>query len=248
MAVKSEEFKKLQQKHYHDMTVREDIDKRRATRNHYKKIKAISDFFDIQEGDNVLEVGVGTGIHADRLLDMNSEKSFSLAGIDLSDDLLEITRKKLEVRSQLNGGRQGINLQSMDAENLGFKDETFDKVYIGSTLHHLPTPEIGVKEMMRVLKPGGKICIMEPNYIHPKNIYFCHSREAEKNMVFMKKKFFRRWLDKQDVEYSIENFIYTPPWPKFMTPVFEVVEGVVPVVPVLRNFSIMLFVSGVKGS
>lgn len=233
------DFKNLQKDHYKDMVDREDIDKRRWRRNHKRKIEAMDDYLDIKENDKVLEVGVGTGVQARYLLEHNQDTNFHFTGIDLSEDLLGVTREKLNKY-------ENVEIKAMDAENLEFDDESIDKVFIGSTIHHLANPEKGVTEMIRVLKKGGRFCFMEPNYIHPKNVYFCHKYEAEKNMRFMKKKYFNEWLKDLNVDYKIQNFIYTPNRPDSFVPIYNATEKVVSKIPLVNTMSIMLFVYGEK--
>jgi ubiquinone/menaquinone biosynthesis C-methylase UbiE len=50
----------------------------------------------------------------------------------------------------------------MNAIALDCPDNTFDIVYVANLLHHLPNPHAAIKEMHRVLKPGGKACFWEP--------------------------------------------------------------------------------------
>ncbi|MCA9385150.1 class I SAM-dependent methyltransferase [Candidatus Dojkabacteria bacterium] len=233
------EFKNLQKSHYKDMINTEDIDLRRHTRNHIRKIEAMNTFMNIQEGDSVLEVGVGTGIQAKYLVDHNDVK-FDFTGTDLSEDMLQVTRKKF------TGMEDRITLEAMDAENMTYDDDSFDHVFVGSTIHHLENPRRGVEEMVRVLKPGGTFCMMEPNYIHPKNMHFSHKYEAEKNMKFMRKKYIRSWLDPLPIKYSIQNFVYAPNGPKFLVPFYTIGEAVVKHLPLLNSMSIMLLVTGIK--
>jgi ubiquinone/menaquinone biosynthesis C-methylase UbiE len=47
-----------------------------------------------------------------------------------------------------------------DAENLPFKDEVFDGVFMVASLHHLPNPEQGMRELFRVTKPGGCVLVL----------------------------------------------------------------------------------------
>ncbi len=55
-----------------------------------------------------------------------------------------------------------IEGKTMNAIALDCPDNTFDIVYVANLLHHLPDPHAAIKEMHRVLKPGGKACFWEP--------------------------------------------------------------------------------------
>ncbi|MCL2923830.1 MAG: class I SAM-dependent methyltransferase [Trichodesmium sp. MAG_R04] len=60
----------------------------------------------------------------------------------------------------------------MDAMALEFPDNTFDFVYASNLLHHLPNPRLTIREMHRVLKPGGKACFWDPLKHNPViNVY-----------------------------------------------------------------------------
>jgi SAM-dependent methyltransferase len=69
----------------------------------------------------------------------------------------------VEVALQL-AAANGVKIEgrTMNAIALDCPDNTFDFVYASNLLHHLPEPETAIREMHRVLKPGGKACFWEP--------------------------------------------------------------------------------------
>jgi len=99
---------------------------------------------------NVLEVGIGTG----RNLPFYTS-GCKITGVDLSERMIEEARKLA-----LNLGI-AINLIVMDAENLAFKDSTFDTVLCALSLCTVPNPIRALSEMKRVCRPEGKILILE---------------------------------------------------------------------------------------
>jgi len=234
----SKKFRELQKETYAQLAGKFDKVQKRKNRNHYNKIKKIINFLDIKDNEKVLEIGVGTGIHAEYLFN-NCHKNFIFYGVDLSKEMLLQTRKKL-------GNKKNIKLRIMDGENLKFKDNSFDKVYISGSLHHYNNPEKGISEILRVLKKGGKFCIMEPNYIFPTNLYSAHFIKEEKNMKLMKRKNFLRWLSKKNVNFKFVNFAYTPPFPKSFIPMYNVLDKILFNIPLLNKLSIMVFISGRK--
>jgi ubiquinone/menaquinone biosynthesis C-methylase UbiE len=90
-------------------------------------------------GQRILEVGCGTGAH---LLFFQRE-GFAIAGVDISPPILRVARQKLGEKVLLGLG---------DAENLPFKNKSFDCVALITTLEFIPDPERAVREALRVLR------------------------------------------------------------------------------------------------
>ncbi len=102
-------------------------------------------------GKDVLEIGVGMG--ADHL-EWAKSSPRSLTGIDLTDRAIQFTQERL--------GFYGLHsdLRAADAENLPFPDNSFDIVYSYGVLHHSPDTAQAIREVHRVLRPGGSARIM----------------------------------------------------------------------------------------
>lgn len=107
-------------------------------------------FFSPLKG-NILEVGVGTGKSINFY-----NKDAKVIGIDFSDKMLQKARERLA-----KSGRQNITLKQMDIENLDFRDNTFDYVVTSCVFCSVPNPKIGLAEIRRVLKPAGKLIMLE---------------------------------------------------------------------------------------
>jgi len=99
----------------------------------------------------VLDVGIGTGKNIDYY---NNEAE--VTGIDFSKKMLEKVKRKLK-----KSGRKNISLKLMDVENLKFRDNSFDYVITSSVFCSVPNPIEGLKEIKRVLKPNGKLIMVE---------------------------------------------------------------------------------------
>lgn len=96
-------------------------------------------------GQRVLEVGVGAG--TDHL--QWARAGAECYGVDLTDAAIETTRKHLAFYGFES------HLQRLDAACLPFEDGFFDLVYSWGVIHHAAQPEALVREILRVLKPGG---------------------------------------------------------------------------------------------
>jgi SAM-dependent methyltransferase len=98
----------------------------------------------------VLEIGVGNGSHAQLLA--RHAKAFT--GIDLTQYAVRSTQARLRQR-----GLPG-NVLRMDAEQMAFRDASFDFVWSWGVIHHSSDTRRALAEVRRVLKPGGKATIM----------------------------------------------------------------------------------------
>jgi len=116
---------------------------------HPGRLKAIKDLA-IQAGDEVLEVGVGTGINAVLYPD-----DCKVTGIDLSVSMLEGAQRRLE-----RHGVRNVRLKQMDATKLQFSDESFDLVYAPYVISVVSDPVSVVQEMYRVCRKGGRIIVL----------------------------------------------------------------------------------------
>ncbi len=104
----------------------------------------------IQDGDNILEVGCGTG-YLCRYLD-RGRAGLSLTGIDRDEDFLKEARYLAEKE-----GMNHITYLYGEAESLPFPADTFDHVVSHTFLTSTENPKQALKEMHRVVKPGGRI-------------------------------------------------------------------------------------------
>jgi ubiquinone/menaquinone biosynthesis C-methylase UbiE len=101
-------------------------------------------------GQRVLEVGVGMGADFVRFAKAGAQ----IVGTDLASRSLELARRNAEMN------RLMPTLLNADAEALPFAEGTFDLVYSWGVLHHIPDTECALREMHRVLRPGGECRVM----------------------------------------------------------------------------------------
>jgi ubiquinone/menaquinone biosynthesis C-methylase UbiE len=101
---------------------------------------------------HILDIGCGTGKLAHRLVDHHRDAR--VFGIDLSESMIQAGQHRIT-----SGAR--IHLVVGDSEHLPFEDRTFDFVTCSNSFHHYPDQTKAVKEMQRVLKPGGRLFITD---------------------------------------------------------------------------------------
>jgi ubiquinone/menaquinone biosynthesis C-methylase UbiE len=106
--------------------------------------------FAAARGLNVLEIGCGLGTDGAQF----AKAGASYTGIDLTEAAVELARKRFEI-FDLPG-----EFGTADAENLDFPDESFDLVYSHGVLHHTPDTVKAIREIHRVLRPGGRAVVM----------------------------------------------------------------------------------------
>jgi len=98
----------------------------------------------------VLEIGCGLGTDGAQF----SKSGADYTGVDLTEAAVELARKRFEL-FELPG-----TFRTADAEHLDFPEDSFDLVYSHGVLHHTPDTVGAVKEVHRVLKPGGRAIVM----------------------------------------------------------------------------------------
>jgi phosphatidylethanolamine/phosphatidyl-N-methylethanolamine N-methyltransferase len=103
-----------------------------------------------ERGQNILEVGIGTGLNLPLY-----PPGCRITGIDLSEEMLEKAREKV---AEL--GLANVTLKAMDATVMDFGDDEFDATVATYTISAVPDPVGVLGEMRRVVKPGGNLVLL----------------------------------------------------------------------------------------
>lgn len=108
------------------------------------------DQWDRVEGDEILELGVGTG----KNLPYYPEDR-DITAIDIAPNMLKRARRRAE--------KEGVEvaLLEADAQNLPFEDDSFDSAVATFVFCSVPDPVQGLKEALRVVRPGGQLVLVE---------------------------------------------------------------------------------------
>ena len=121
--------------------------------------------FTDSNSQDVLEVGIGVGTDAERF----ARAGARFCGIDLTERGVQLTGRRFEL-----AGLSG-RFEQADAEALPFPNSSFDFVYSWGVIHHSPDPPAAAREMVRVCRPGGRVCCM---------VYNRHSLFALQGKIF----------------------------------------------------------------
>ena len=114
---------------------------------HTRMVEAL----DAQPGERVLEVGVGTGISLRHYV-----LGVKVDALDFSAAMLKMAQKRLDKGEVV----AEVRLHQMDAHKLEFDDDTFDHAVVAHAIAVVAEPEVVLREMMRVTRPGGKLVVV----------------------------------------------------------------------------------------
>jgi ubiquinone/menaquinone biosynthesis C-methylase UbiE len=109
-----------------------------------------SDAFDLRGAKHILDAGCGAGQFTEILLEL-ADPDASIACFDLSLEMLRRGRKRLQ---------SDRPMPAAAITRLPYRDAAFDCVICGWVLEHLPDPRLGLRDIARVLKPGGRVLIL----------------------------------------------------------------------------------------
>jgi ubiquinone/menaquinone biosynthesis C-methylase UbiE len=112
----------------------------------------LQDWAQISPQDKVLDIACGTG-EFERLV-LTQEPTQEIVGVDISEKMLAIARQKLHAYPN-------VSFHTAPASALPFCDNSFDLVVSASSFHYFENPVAALVEMKRVLKPNGRVIILD---------------------------------------------------------------------------------------
>jgi demethylmenaquinone methyltransferase/2-methoxy-6-polyprenyl-1,4-benzoquinol methylase len=133
--------------------------------------KAIKELKDVSP-ERILDLATGTGDFAIASLKLNPKE---VIGMDISEGMLEVGRQKM-IKNKFDGI---IQMKYGDSENLPFEDNYFDALTVGFGVRNYENLNKGLSEMLRVVRTGGKLVILEfskPKRFPIKQYFAFHSR------------------------------------------------------------------------
>jgi protein-L-isoaspartate O-methyltransferase len=186
------------------------------------EIKGLTDH-GLTEGMDVLDIGCGPGFITQIIADLAG--TGAVTGIDLNDDLLEVANKELDRSTHPN-----LTFKKGNIYELGTLGQKFDFVYSRFVFQHLEHPQRAVEQIFQVLKPGGRLMVIDVDdawvSLYPENDTFetivTRQREHQKGVGgdrYIGRKLFNMFrnagLDKMQVEavtlssvmLGMENFL-----------------------------------------
>jgi SAM-dependent methyltransferase len=119
--------------------------------------RLVRDGLAVRPGDAMLDVGSGNGEEANAIAELVGPNG-RVVGVDLSSALVEEARRRTP-KSVAN-----VEFSVADAHALPFRDDEFDAVRAERTLQHVEHPEVVAREMVRVVRPGGRVAAWEPDW------------------------------------------------------------------------------------
>ena len=116
---------------------------------------------DLKEDDLLLDMGCGEGRHT---IGAYIEKPINSFGFDLSYEDLKVAKGRLN-DFDISNKKEICQFGVGDINTLPFKDESYDSVICSEVLEHVDSPKDSIKELIRVLKPGGVLALSVPRFL-----------------------------------------------------------------------------------
>lgn len=133
----------------------------------------------VRKGQLAADIGAGTGFITQGLI----QKGLRVIAVDQSEVMLEVMRQKL-------AGVKGVEYKVAQGESLPIADGAVDYAFANMYLHHVESPPDAIREMARILKPGGKLVITDAD----EHSYEFLREEHHDRWMGFKREDVRRWF------------------------------------------------------
>ncbi len=134
---------------------------------------------EVEQNKLAADIGAGTGFITEGLI----EKGLRVIAVDQSEAMLTEMKKKFS-------NFKGIDYRMGEVESLPISEKAVDYVFANMCLHHVESPLVAIKEMVRILKPGGKLTITD---LDEHNFEFLKIEQHDRWMGF-KREDIKRWF------------------------------------------------------
>ncbi|MBA7701423.1 2-methoxy-6-polyprenyl-1,4-benzoquinol methylase [subsurface metagenome] len=134
----------------------------------------------VKKGKIAADIGAGSGFISEGLI----HKGLKVIAVDQSEAMLAEMRKKFS-------GVDGIEYRLGETEKLPIPDEAVDYAFANMYVHHVESPQEAIKEMVRILKPGGELVITD---MDEHEFRFLKEEHHDRWMGF-KREDVRRWFE-----------------------------------------------------
>jgi ubiquinone/menaquinone biosynthesis C-methylase UbiE len=158
--------------------------------------RAVLEVLGPRQFDSLLDLGTGTG----RMLELLRGLYTRGVGIDASTDMLAVARANLD-----RAGITEAQVRLGDIQNLPFDRNSFDVITIHQVLHYLDDPERAIAEAARVLRPGGRLLVVD---FAPHALEFLRERHAHRRLGFARQAM-GQWL--QAPGLAVDKALDLPP-------------------------------------
>jgi ubiquinone/menaquinone biosynthesis C-methylase UbiE len=116
--------------------------------------KQLAERLELKEDHNVLEIGPGPGFFSIKIAQKVNRGKLVLA--DIQKEMLEKSKKRIDKK-----GLKNVEYKLCDGNSLDFPDETFDRIFMVTVIGEVENKDNYLKEIFRILKPGGILSISE---------------------------------------------------------------------------------------
>lgn len=194
----------LQEKYY-DKDKAENFDKKRINSNHFYKVETVEKFFEkyIHNKNKlrIMELGGGTGVHAEHFLKREKERIESFIFSDLSREMLKIAEKRLKAYEQK------VKFVCSDAESFDMNIK-LDCIYVSGAMHHFENPEKAIENCRKHLAPGGILIICEPIVTNPYGLSKVIFKKEEYGQFRVTYKNVKKWLGSSGFSILDEKYLH----------------------------------------